>query len=296
MTPEPAPAIPPPAAPPPAGHGRIAIVIDDIGPALADSERALRLPAAITMSVLPYAKHSPELAAEARKRGHEILVHMPMQPIGHADPGPNALLTGLSPAEFARRLNWNLTRFGGYVGVNNHMGSRVTADPALMRTVLLALRERGVFFLDSRTTAHSVGMTMAESLGVPALGRDVFLDNRMTPAAIRHQLGVAEAHAARHGSVIAIGHPHPVTVAVLEQWVKDVSHRGFTLVPITALLPKAVVSKAPGSAPCDRGQQGADGGRIDACGSQGGQASGAVAFGEPPADIVPHQRVMMPGR
>jgi polysaccharide deacetylase 2 family uncharacterized protein YibQ len=297
VTPEPAPIQPPPAAPAPrAGHGRIAIVIDDIGPAFVDSERALRLPAPITMSVLPYAEHAAELAAEARKRGHEILVHMPMQPIGHANPGPNALLTGLSPAEFARRLHWNLTRFDGYVGVNNHMGSRLTTDPALMRTVLLALRERGVFYLDSRTIAGSVGLTLAKQLGVPALGRNVFLDNQMTPAAVRHQLGVAEAYAARHGAVVAIGHPHPVTVAVLEQWVKDVARRGFTLVPITALLPATAIAEAPGSASCDRGQHGADGGRVGACGPQSGQASGAVALGEPPADIVSHQRVMMPGR
>jgi polysaccharide deacetylase 2 family uncharacterized protein YibQ len=297
VLPEPAPAIPPLAATPgPAGRGRIAIVIDDIGPALADSERALRLPAAITMSVLPYAKHAAELAAEARQRGHEILVHMPMQPIGHLDPGPNALLTGLSPAEFARRLDWNLTRFDGYVGVNNHMGSRLTTDPALMRTVLLALRQRGVFYLDSRTIAGSVGMELAKRLGVPALGRNVFLDNQMTPAAVCHQLAVTEAYAERHGSVIAIGHPHPVTVAVLEQWVEDVSNRGFTLAPITALLPAPAVAQAIPSARCDGGQHGADGGRVGACVAQGGQASGAVALGEPPADAVPHQRMVVPGR
>lgn len=301
VTPEPAPVPPLPAAPPgPAGRGRIAIVIDDIGPAFEDSERALRLPAPITMSVLPYAKHAAELAAEARQRGHEILVHMPMQPIGHADPGPNALLTGLSQAEFARRLHWNLTRFDGYVGVNNHMGSRLTTDPALMRIVLQALRERGVFYLDSRTIAGSVGLPLAKQLGEPALGRNVFLDNEMTPAAVRRQLSVTETYAERHGSVIAIGHPHPVTVEALEQWVEEARRRGFTLAPITALLPRTAVARAPENAPasgrCERGQHGADGGGGGACVTQGGEASGAVALGEPPAGAVPHQQVMTPGR
>lgn len=293
-------AVPAPTAkvPPPQGEGaRIAIVIDDVGPAVAHSERAVRLPAAITLSILPYAPEAARLARQARAGGHEILVHMPMEPLGRADPGPNALKVGLDPAEFARRLDWNLTRFGGYVGVNNHMGSRLTADAAAMRTVLAALRRRGVLFLDSRTDRRSVAARVAAAVGVPTLTRNVFLDDTMTADNVRRQLAATEAYARRHGAAIAIGHPHPVTLDVLEPWARDAARRGFVLVPLTALLPRAplVARREEGSGDCRGTQQGTDALGPGACAAQRIEAAGTVALGQPPPGGVAHQPVVVPG-
>lgn len=220
----------------PAAHPMIAIVIDDVGPAREAGERTVRLPVPVTLAVLPYAPAAPDLAREARAQGHELLVHMPMQPVGHADPGPNALVSGLSRDEFARRLAWNLTRFDGYVGINNHMGSRLTADAPAMRVVLEALKARGLFYLDSRTTARTTVGPLARSLGVRELERDVFLDDDMSAVAVRRQLARTEAQARLAGSAVAIGHPHPATLETLERWLPSARAQGFDIVPLTAVL------------------------------------------------------------
>lgn len=220
----------------PGARPMIAIVIDDVGPAREAGERTMRLPASVTLAVLPYAPAAPDLAREARSQGHELLVHMPMQPVGRADPGPNALTAGLSREEFARRLEWNLTRFDGYVGINNHMGSRLTADAPAMRMVLEALKTRGLFYLDSRTTARTTVGPLARSLGVRELERDVFLDDDMSAGAVQRQLTKAEAQARLAGSAVAIGHPHPATLDVLERWLPSARAQGFDIVPLTVVL------------------------------------------------------------
>jgi polysaccharide deacetylase 2 family uncharacterized protein YibQ len=155
-----------------------------------------------------------------------------------ADPGKNALLVGLSPEEIRQRLDWDLAQFEGYVGINNHMGSRFTQDAAGMQQVLETLKSRGLLFLDSRTIASSVGDTLAGRLGVTHLKRDVFLDDVIDEADIRKELTRAEAIAKKQGFAIAIGHPHPDTVAALKQWIPEAKARGFVLVPITAIAKK----------------------------------------------------------
>jgi polysaccharide deacetylase 2 family uncharacterized protein YibQ len=223
----------------PGTHPMIAIILDDVGAAPSDAPGAVALPAPITLSIMTYAPNAAHLAESARKAGHEIMVHVPMEAINRdADPGKNALLVNLSPSEIQQRLDWDLSQFQGYVGINNHMGSRFTQDATGMQIVLQTLKARGLLFLDSRTIASSVGDTLAGQLGVTHLKRDVFLDNVIDEADIRKELARAEAVAKKQGFAIAIGHPHPDTVAALRQWIPEVKAKGFVLVPISAIAKK----------------------------------------------------------
>ncbi len=213
---------------------RIAIVIDDCGLDRPRTERAIALPAAITLSFLPYANDLPSQTEAARRNGHELLVHVPMQPINaRLDMGPNGLAVDLPRDEVLRRLRWDLARFDGYVGINNHMGSRFTTDRQGMSWVLGELRSRGLMYLDSRTVAGTVGETVASLEDVPFAGRDVFLDDDQQAQAVEARLMDAEAVARRKGTAIAIGHPHDATLAALNQWIATLPRAGIVLVPLT---------------------------------------------------------------
>ena len=217
----------------PPGRPMIAILIDDMGLDRRRSDRAVDLKAPVTLSYLTYARDLAVQTAAARAAGHELMLHMPMEPEGTADPGPEALQTWLQPAELQRRIDWGLARFDGYIGVNNHMGSRFTANATAMRPVLAALAARGLLFVDSMTSPASVGREVAAETGTPALARDVFLDNVETVAEVRHRLGETERVAAANGTAIAIGHPHDATLAALEPWLAEVEARGFVLAPVS---------------------------------------------------------------
>ena len=216
---------------------RIAIVIDDIGPDYRAAKESVGLPQFISLSFLPYADHLPELAAAAKEAGHEIMVHMPMEPddVQNNNPGPGVLLTAHSSEEIKERLDKALSSFGGYVGVNNHMGSRFTANRAGMSIVLNELRRRNLFFLDSRTTAESTAAELAARLSLRFVGRDVFLDNEISSASVTKQLEQLERIAKRNGSAVAIGHPHKETFAAIKAWVSQARADGFDLVPVSRL-------------------------------------------------------------
>jgi polysaccharide deacetylase 2 family uncharacterized protein YibQ len=208
----------------------IAIVIDDMGSDAASNRRAIALPAAVSLSFLPYPESTPVLAREGAKAGHEILVHVPMEPVGTNDPGPNALLPGLAADEITRRLDWALDRVPGYDGINNHEGSKFTADRAALIPVIEDLAARHLFFLDSHTTPASLVVPLSRALGVASASRDVFLDDIQTLDAINAQLAETEARAKHDGVVIAIGHPHPSTLDALAAWTKKL--QGFELIPV----------------------------------------------------------------
>lgn len=223
----------------PAAHGRprVAIVIDDCGLDRSGTERAIGLPAAVTLSFLTYAHDLPAQTEAARRHGHEILVHVPMQPINpHIDMGPNGLKIDLTRNQILRRLQWDLSRFSGYVGINNHMGSRFTSDAEGMGWVMSVLKARGLMFLDSRTIATSVGATLAAVEGVPFTSRNVFLDDVQTRRAIEAQLKEVEEVARKRGTAVAIGHPHPATLDALTRWIAGVAHDRIVLVPLTDIV------------------------------------------------------------
>ena len=187
------------------------------------------------MSFLPYGNDLGELTRSAREAGHELLVHVSMQPSDPTiDPGPNALTVDLDAPEILRRLRWALNRFEGYVGINNHMGSRFTADARGMDVVLAELQSRGLLFLDSFTSGGSVGFERARSQRVPAAIRHVFLDNDRSTAAIEDAFREVERVARSGGLAIAIGHPYPETLAALEDWLPTLQDAGFGQVPVSA--------------------------------------------------------------
>jgi uncharacterized protein len=228
---------PPQNAPlPQTGKPKIAIVIDDMGLDMNGSRHAVALPGFITLSYMPYATRLHEQTKDARESGHELLLHMPMEPVGSANPGPNALLTGLSQDELRRRLENALASFVGFDGMNNHMGSKFTADTAGMELVIDELQQRHLFFLDSRTSAQSVGARVAKQHGLPTISRDVFLDDDMSLKAVRGQLEQTERVARHKGYAVAIGHPHPATLQALEEWLPEAQKQGFVFVPIKDLV------------------------------------------------------------
>ena len=215
----------------------VAIVLDDLGLDRVRTAAAIRLPGPVTLSFMTYASDLAEQTEAAHRAGHELLLHVPMEAVDrHEDPGPHALYTALSREEILDRLRWGLGRFDGYVGINNHMGSKFTADRSAMTPVIEELRARGLVFLDSRTTARSVAFDLAAADGVPHAARDVFLDDDLAPAAISRQLGEVEGVARRRGSAIAIGHAHDTTLAALRAWLPSLAGKGLVLVPLSAVV------------------------------------------------------------
>lgn len=216
--------------------GHVALVIDDLGRSLEDVRRLEELGVPISYAVLPYEEQTPAVVSELRREGREILLHLPMEAKNGEDPGPGALRLGMSPEELRDGTAAALQAVPGAVGVNNHMGSGMSADEPSMSAILQVLAGRGLFFLDSRTSADSVAYRTALSLGVPSAERQVFLDRDPNPAAIQEQfqrlLGLARAR----GAAVAIGHPHPETLAVLETEVPKAKAQGYEFVPVSFLL------------------------------------------------------------
>ncbi len=217
------------------GAPRIVVVIDDVGPSDARARQAIALPAPVTLAMLPYAPGVAEHAKAATSRGHELLAHVPMQPAQGVNPGPQALLLDQSTEERQRLLEWNLSQFQGFVGINNHMGSQFTKDGPAMRAVLEAVQAANLLYLDSRTSVQTAGRSVASELGVPFAERDVFLDNHRTADYLALQLAQVEAIARKRGLAIAIGHPHEVTLAALADWLPRLAARGFVLESVRAV-------------------------------------------------------------
>jgi polysaccharide deacetylase 2 family uncharacterized protein YibQ len=216
---------------------KIAIVIDDMGIVKVASDRLAAMQGPYTLAFLPYATGVPEQARMVSKAGHELIIHMPMEPkTTNADPGDNALLSNLTSHQFRERLEWNFSRFDGYVGINNHMGSRLTEDAGAMVQVMTVLKQKDLLFLDSLTSPNSVGASAAKAVGVPHISRDIFLDNLRSPAAILKQLRRTEAIAKKRGYAIAIGHPYPETLDVLARWRASEEAKDFILVPLSQLV------------------------------------------------------------
>jgi polysaccharide deacetylase 2 family uncharacterized protein YibQ len=219
----------------PAERGQLALIIDDAGYDLSDLQPFLDLPMPLAVAVLPNLPHSAEAAQRVRAAGKQLLLHLPMEPEGGEDPGPGALLTGQPAAEIERRLDAALASVPGAIGVNNHMGSKATADPAFMDVVLHALQRRGLFFVDSRTTTLTVAASEAERLGVPYLARKVFLD--AVDGGIEKSLEAAVDAAARGGSAVAIGHVQTEGLAdILRRAADGMERAGVEPAPLSALI------------------------------------------------------------
>ncbi len=203
---------------------RLALVIDDLGympPELV--ARLCSLPVPFSVAVLPYQEFTRGSAETAHRLGKEVMLHLPMEPIGYPgpgrDPGPNAILYNLPETEVRRRVKQALDEIPYRVGVNNHMGSRITPDRTRMEWVLKEIKARKLFFVDSRTEKDSVAYEVAEKLGIPAVERRVFLDDDKAFPEMEKQWDRALKLAEKDGSVLIIGHIYPETVEALEKLV-----------------------------------------------------------------------------
>lgn len=216
---------------------RIAIVIDDMGVDRARSKRTVQLPAPLTLSYLAYAHSLKSQADGAKSKGHELMLHVPMEPESTTvDPGPNVLLLGMTDGEIRDNLEKALSLYGGFIGINNHMGSRFTSDLDGMMIVMQTLKDRGLMFLDSMTSGGSKGRVAAIKVGIPFAVRNIFLDHEDDLSMIQTRLSDVEKLAKSHGYAIAIGHPRETTLQALKPWLESIESKGFRLVPLSNLL------------------------------------------------------------
>lgn len=220
------------------GPAQIAILIDDLGNDRQAVDHIASWPYPVSTAVLPALAASEDTARRLQKSGKEVLLHLPMEPRGFPGvrPGPGVVLRAQSDAEIAATLDSDLDSVPGAVGVNNHMGSAATADARVMRVVSGVLARRGLFFVDSRTTDTTVAADAARAARVPTAARRVFLDDVATEAAVEASLAGLYAHAREEGSAIAIGHPHPATLAVLDRELPNLARHGVRLVKVSELV------------------------------------------------------------
>jgi len=229
-TPNPSPT--PRPRPAPDARGRLAILLDDAGQKLDLVQAAAALPKEIGFAILPFLPKSTETAEALHGAGHEIWLHLPMEPNNYPadNPGPGAIMMSMSTTELRAAVHAAIDNVPYAVGVNNHMGSKVTSNLKTMTWIMQELKARDLAFIDSRTTSRTVAEVAAVSLGVPANRRHVFLDNERRPAAIRRQLAEAVRRCRLEGEIIAIGHLDPVTIEVLAEELPGLAKRGADLV------------------------------------------------------------------
>ena len=209
----------------------LAIILDDLGNDRSAAEAIFALPYPLTVSVLPNHLHSAEIAEEAHRRGYEVMLHLPMQAVGAEKPEAEELYPGMPATQVAQLVGSMANAVPYAVGVNNHQGSQATADAALMSELMPVLRQRGLFYIDSRTTATTVAYDTAREDGVRTGFRNVpFLDDVAETGAVRKQLEIAIRVARKKGAGIAIGHPHPATLQALREMLPHAEKEGVRLV------------------------------------------------------------------
>jgi Uncharacterized protein conserved in bacteria len=222
---------------------QFAIVIDDFGNGMDGTEEMLKLPVKFTVAIMPFMPTTQKDAEEAHRLGHDVIVHMPMEPNKGLKKwlGPGAITADLSDAEIRKRVEEAIDNVPYAVGMNNHMGSKITADERIMRIVLAVCKERGLFFLDSRTTFKTVVPKVTQELGVPALANNVFLDDVYTEQHVAKQMTIARKHLESHETCIVIGHvgpPGKKTAAVLKASIPAMQSDGrVQFVKLTNLVP-----------------------------------------------------------
>ena len=217
----------------------IAIVIDDLGQDVKQAKEVLALHGNITVAVLPGLSQSKDVANLAKQASHEVLLHMPMEPLKNHEKTqtPGTLSADMTPMAFLTTVSDDVESVPGAVGVNNHEGSALTENKEAMKFLMAELKARNLFFLDSLTNPKSVAYATAVEFGLKAAKRDVFLDNEGdNPAYIREQLATLVDIARKHGKAIGIGHPHPVTLSELRKWLTDISAQGIEIVPVSRLM------------------------------------------------------------
>ncbi|HEU0071676.1 MAG TPA: divergent polysaccharide deacetylase family protein [Alphaproteobacteria bacterium] len=218
---------------------RIALIISGLGQSAAATEAAIqRLPGGITLAYTAYARNLQQWVELSRAAGHEVMLNLPMEPVGYPanDPGPYTLLTSLSEAENRARLNWLMSRMTGYVGLVNVMGSRFTVEAGPLQPVLGDLNKRGLLFVDSRASLSSVAGKMAGDMKLPRALNNRFIDTKAARDDIDRQLEELEKTARSEGVALGIGAPYPVTIERVARWALELNDKGIALAPVSAVV------------------------------------------------------------
>lgn len=211
-------------------------MLDDWGYSMKQVPALTSIHVPLTVAVLPGLAHSAEVARAARRYGHQVILHMPMEAMDPNAPREKEMLrVGMSAAALSATLDQALATVPNARGVNNHQGSRATSDLDLMRVVLRELKRRGLFYVDSFVTNQSACEQAARENGIRFARRDIFLDNEETPEAIRRQIAQLAQAAAGRGHAVGIGHDRPATLKVLQEAVPALQKAGYTLVPVSEL-------------------------------------------------------------
>lgn len=216
---------------------KVAIIIDDIGYDHRIAEKFLDLDVDLTFSMLPHISFSKSFARSALQKGHDVMLHLPMEPNEYpaVDPGPGALLTSMSPDELISQLEMDLDDIPGIKGVNNHMGSKMTAVSNQLYQIFTVLKQRNLFFIDSRTTPETLCKPSARLFQVPFSQRDVFIDHTLEPEKIRQQLDHLVQIAKTHGEAVGIAHPHALTYKILREVLPELQ-KNVQLVPASQIV------------------------------------------------------------
>ncbi|ORL67756.1 divergent polysaccharide deacetylase family protein [Pseudomonas putida] len=220
----------------------MSIIIDDLGQNSERDSRTLALPGPVTLAIMPDTPHATDFARQAHKAGRTVILHMPMDPAT----GPYAWTPGTPVEELARRLDTALAKVPFAAGINNHMGSRMTAQPGPMAWLMGELQRRHLFFVDSRTSATTVAAAKAQEQGLAHVSRDVFLDDVRTTEAITAQLQQGIALARKQGSAVLIGHPYPQTLDVLAREIPRLRGQGIELIDIHQMIAQRGNQAMPG--------------------------------------------------
>lgn len=236
---------------------RIAVVIDDWGYDWVAADAFLAFPERLTVAVLPFLPNSKIHAEQALVMGHEVILHMPMEPENRAiDIGPGGVRTSMVDEDIADAVATALAYIPGASGLNNHMGSLATGDPRVMRAVLGVVAEQGLFFLDSFTAPSTVGPDVARALAVPHAVNQVFLDHIDTEEHVRGQIARLVKLAEERGYAVGIGHVRPNTYNALIGMLPELRQAGIQFVPISELLTRPVLGEAGGAEPVTPGANG----------------------------------------
>ena len=216
---------------------KVAIIIDDIGYDHVLADKFIELGAVITLSVLPYSPFHTRIINDAKKKGIEIMLHLPMEPVEYplVDPGKGALFTSMTADELITILNQDIDSLPCIKGVNNHMGSKMTTVSSRMNQIFSILKKRKLFFIDSRTTHETLCRSSARLLRLPFAKRDVFIDHIQEPAFIRKQIKQLVRIANRQGESVGIAHPHPETYKALSEMLPYLQKR-VLLVPASKIV------------------------------------------------------------
>ena len=217
---------------------KIAIIVTGIGLNSKSSALAIeKLPGEIDLGFSPYGQHLQEWMDKSRQAGHEGFLMIPTEPVSYPenDPGPHTLLSGASPRDNLKKLDWLLSQVTGYVGVINDMGSKFTTSEEDILPILEDLKGRGLMFLDARSTRFSVAGALARRVSMPRAVNNLYLDNVINSKEIIRNLTALENTARTYGTALGVARAFPLTIKEIEKWSRGLEARGLELVPVTAI-------------------------------------------------------------